>query len=233
MNDNVIKRNHWLKSVLTRLPKGRILDAGAGELRNKEHCAHLDYVSQDFCQYDGKGDGSALQQSDNDWDTSRIDIVSDIAEIPVEDAGFEYVLCSEVFEHIPYPVKALEEFYRVLKPGGMVILTAPFCSLTHMAPYHMYSGFNRYWYEKVMSDIGFVEISIEANGNWFDYMAQEVRRLPSMAKKYSGSNRLMVFLYKVSVLPMLMLLSFLNKKENRSDDLLCYGYHVVARKSEQ
>lgn len=232
MNDNVIKRNRWLKKILTSLPHGRILDAGAGELRNKEHCTHLDYVSQDFCQYDGEGDGSALQQSDNNWDTSRIEIVSDISNISAEDASFDYVLCSEVFEHIPYPVQALEEFYRLLKPGGKVILTAPFCSFTHMAPYHMYSGFNRYWYMHVMPEVGFVDIEVEASGNWFDYMAQEVRRLPSMAKKYSGSSRAMVFLYKVTVLPMLLLLAFLNKKGNVSDDLLCYGFHVIAKKSE-
>lgn len=88
-------------------------------------------------------------------------------------------------------------------------MTAPFCSLTHMAPYHMYSGFNRYWYQEVMKDIGFIKINVEANGNWFEYMIQEIRRVPFMAKKYSGAKA--PILYKAIVLPMLVLLQFLKK----------------------
>ncbi len=55
-------RINWVASALKSIPEGaRILDAGAGELRLKPFCAHLDYVSQDFCQYEGKGDSNALQ----------------------------------------------------------------------------------------------------------------------------------------------------------------------------
>ena len=124
-NINEENRQSWIEKTLARLPEGaRILDAGTGELKNRQYCENLQYVSQDFCQYDGDGDQAALQSGD--WDTSRIDIVSDITDIPVEDASFDHVLCSEVFEHIKYPDKALAEFYRILKPGGTVIITAPF-----------------------------------------------------------------------------------------------------------
>ena len=59
-NINENNRQAWLKGALGRLPSGnRILDAGAGELKNKTLCEHLDYVSQDFAQYDGGGDGDA------------------------------------------------------------------------------------------------------------------------------------------------------------------------------
>src|SRR3546814_3576831 len=58
----------------------------AGELQYKRFCTHLNYVSQDFAQYDGKGDGHGLQ-TDN-WDNSLIDIVSDITEIPVANESF-------------------------------------------------------------------------------------------------------------------------------------------------
>ena len=44
-------RDQWLKIKLNQIPAGsRILDAGAGELRNKPLCSHLNYVSQDFGQ---------------------------------------------------------------------------------------------------------------------------------------------------------------------------------------
>jgi len=47
-------RQIWLKKTLTALPAGiRLLDAGAGELKNRQYCGNLTYVSQDFCQYKG------------------------------------------------------------------------------------------------------------------------------------------------------------------------------------
>ena len=145
---NINEENHqnWLKKTLSALPQGvRILDAGAGELKNRKYCGHLDYVSQDFCQYDGTGDGKGLQT--DLWDTSRIDIVCDINAIPEPAQSFDDILCSEVFEHLPDPTKTLDEFARLLKPGGKLILTAPFASLVHFAPYHYCTGFSRYWYE--------------------------------------------------------------------------------------
>src|SRR4029453_4432624 len=55
--ENVRNREQWLECVLAEIPAGsRILDAGAGEQQYKRFCRHLQYVSQDFAQYDGKGD---------------------------------------------------------------------------------------------------------------------------------------------------------------------------------
>ncbi|TSA56879.1 MAG: hypothetical protein D4R39_03380, partial [Methylophilaceae bacterium] len=61
-NINEIDRQAWLKQILTALPQGaRILDAGAGELKNRQYCGHLDYVSQDLCQYQGAGGGRLMK----------------------------------------------------------------------------------------------------------------------------------------------------------------------------
>ncbi len=151
---NEENRKEWIKKQLLSLTQGAsILDAGAGQLRWKKTCSHLKYTSQDFCQYDGIGNRKGIQNQT--FDTSRIDIVSDITAIPVESGSFNAVLCSEVLEHLPYPEMALKEFSRVLCGGGVLILTAPFCSLTHMAPYHFCTGFNKYWYEKHLAEYGF------------------------------------------------------------------------------
>ena len=61
-NINEINCQLWLKKTLTSLPKGaRLLDAGAGELKNHQYCGHLSYVSQDFCQYQGAGGGGQMK----------------------------------------------------------------------------------------------------------------------------------------------------------------------------
>ena len=51
-NINELYRQTWLKNTLANLLAGsRVLDVGAGELKNRKLCGHLDYVSQDFCLF--------------------------------------------------------------------------------------------------------------------------------------------------------------------------------------
>lgn len=220
-------RIDWVSRTLRSMPAGkRILDAGAGELRLKPHCQHLDYVSQDFCQYEGKGDGSALQTGA--WDTSRIDIVSSIDAIPVPDASFDIVLCSEVLEHIPDPLAALREFSRVLRPGGVLIMTAPFCSLTHFAPYHFSSGLNRYWYEHHLPALSLDIQELTPNGNWFEYLAQEISRARFVSRTYSSAG--LGWLMLAASYPLRAVLGLLSRFDKGSDQLLCYGFHVRAVK---
>ena len=142
---NLANREKWLEEILRKIPKGlTILDAGAGELRYKKFCSHLNYVSQDFGEYNGNGDGFGMQTGE--WDQTRIDILCDIINIPVMDNSYDAIMCIEVFEHLPDPVKAINEFSRILKPNGYLIITAPFISLTHFAPFHFATGFNKYFY---------------------------------------------------------------------------------------
>jgi ubiquinone/menaquinone biosynthesis C-methylase UbiE len=52
-------------------------------------------------------------------------ILGDIENIPLNDNFFSTVICTEVFEHLPDPRKALNEIIRVLEPGGVLIGTVP------------------------------------------------------------------------------------------------------------
>lgn len=222
-------RIEWVATNLRALPAGlRILDAGAGELRMKQYCRHLQYVSQDFCQYEGAGNGTGLQTGA--WDTSRIDLVSNIVSIPERDVSFDAILCTEVFEHIPNPVAAIHEFSRLLKPGGILLLTAPFCSLTHFAPYHFASGFNRYWYEEHLPAVGLNIEDIVPNGNWFEFMGQELSRARFVSGRYS--SRTLGWMMLAASFPMRAILRRLSKQDRGSDELLCYGYMVKALKKD-
>jgi SAM-dependent methyltransferase len=184
---NAATRDAWVAQALTALPPGtRLLDAGAGECQYKKHCGHLNYVAQDIAVYDGKGDAGLQTGS---WDFSQIDIVSDILNIPEPDASFDAVLCTEVLEHLPDPVRALDEMARLLRPGGMFIITAPFWSLTHFAPYHYATGFNRYFYESHLGRLGFDTVEMTPNGNFFECVGQELRRVTDMAQRFAGGDK--------------------------------------------
>jgi ubiquinone/menaquinone biosynthesis C-methylase UbiE len=122
--NNLSNREQWLETTLKSLPAGlTILDAGAGECPYKKWCSHLNYISQDFGQYEGTGEDGLQTGS---WDNTKLDIVSDIIAIPLGDASVDVIMCTEVFEHIPNFKKSFSECYRVLNKDGEFLFTIPF-----------------------------------------------------------------------------------------------------------
>lgn len=225
---NESNRVEWLKSTLAKIPSGsRILDAGAGEQQFRKFCSHLTYVSQDFAQYKPDEVRAGLQMEK--WDYGNLDLVCDIASIPEPEASFDAVMCTEVFEHIINPREAIKEFSRLIRKDGYLVITAPFSSLTHFAPYHFYTGFNRYFYETELAANDFKILEIQPNGNYFEFMGQEVRRIQSIGKNYSATVQLSGS-DKQALQRTLNLLQRLSFNDAGSAELLCFGYHVFAQK---
>lgn len=225
--DNQSDRERWLEQALQQIPVGaRILDAGAGTQQYRRFCKHLKYVSQDFAQYDGQGNSAGLQTGEFDY--GQLDIVSDITAIPEPDATFDAVMCIEVLEHVPDPPAALAELSRLLKPGGTLVITAPFCSLTHFSPYHFSTGFNRYWYETHLPENGLEVTEMTPNGNYFEYLAQEVKRIRPVAKSYTPSKPRLYEKFAMHLVN--RMLARFSRRDGGSAQLLCYGYHVCAKK---
>ena len=228
-SSNLESRDIWISEAIKTIPPGaRILDAGAGEQRLKPLCSELDYVSQDFAAYDGKGDGHGLHTEKFDY--GELDIISDITQIPEADGSFDAVLCIEVLEHVPDPVKAVHELSRLLAPGGRLILTAPFYSFTHFAPYHFSTGLSKYWYQEHLTNAGMTIESIEANGDFFSLVAQELTRVPSVSKTYTGKD---VNIFEKILLGLLVLRMKKKVKQGggASSELACYGWHILAVKN--
>jgi len=225
--DNSSVRDKWVIQKLSEIEEGKILlDAGAGEMKYAKFCKHLNYISQDFGEY--KPEKVRVGLHSQKWDYSKIMVRSDITNMPFDNESIDVILCTEVFEHIKNPIKALREFYRILVRGGMLILTAPFASLVHMAPYYYYSGFSRYWYEENLQNSGFEIIESKSYGNYFSWLGQEIGRLSSIGERYCGKS--LDDEEQKTVYKMLNLLKNYNSVNNCSDELLCYGYRVIAVK---
>jgi len=87
---------------------------------------------------------------DESWDTSKCDILCDITNIPVEDKSFDLIMLFEVIEHLPEPVEAVKELTRVLREGGLLVITAPNFCAPHQRPYFYYSGFSTEFFERAV-----------------------------------------------------------------------------------
>ena len=136
-------------------------------------------MSQDLCQYDGLGDLKGAQTLI--WDTSKIDIISDIINIPLPNESQDIILVSEVFEHLSDPLRALDELCRILKPLGTLIITTPFCSPVHFSPEFYTSGFSEYYYKHHLTLRGLKIKELIANGDWFSVHKEFSQSFPMMA----------------------------------------------------
>jgi ubiquinone/menaquinone biosynthesis C-methylase UbiE len=66
-----------------------------------------------------------LDYTTTDLYSPLADVKADICNLPFKDNEYDLILCNHVLEHIPDDTKAMQELYRVLKPGGMAILQIP------------------------------------------------------------------------------------------------------------
>src|SRR5690242_7303626 len=115
-NPEAYARDQFVKAEALKLPAGsRVLDVGAGASKYRPFFLHCRYETQDFCKYAGP----LVRYRE------RIDYVCDLLSIPLEDRCLDAIVCTEVFEHVVDPMSALDEFNRLLKPAGKLILTAP------------------------------------------------------------------------------------------------------------
>ena len=66
-----------------------------------------------------------LDYTTTDLESPIADVKADICNLPFADNSYDVILCNHVLEHIPDDTKAVQELYRVLKPGGYGILQIP------------------------------------------------------------------------------------------------------------
>lgn len=66
-----------------------------------------------------------IEYTTTDLESPIADVKADICNLPFDDESYDVILCNHVLEHIPDDTKAMQELYRVMKPGGYGIFQIP------------------------------------------------------------------------------------------------------------
>jgi len=225
---NLVRRDLWIAEQAAKLPAGtKVLDVGAGSCPYRNLFAHCEYRTHDLAPLQG----DQLRHGAY----GQLDYVSDLAAIPVPDASFGAVLCTEVLEHHPEPIAVVKELARILEPGGKLILTAPLGSGIHQEPYHYYGGYTPWWYERFLGTAGFKDISIEANEGSMRFFGQEALRFVRTTAPFASHLPVLVqclwFPIWLLLAPFLgVVVPFVCKYLDRFDRerRFTVGYHVTA-----
>ena len=136
--------------------RGTTLDIGCGNKPYEQLFQTKRYVGVDL--------PSNLNKSD------VIDSYASGLALPFADCVFDSVVCSEVLEHVPQPDLLFREVWRVLRPGGHLVLTTPQTWGLHEEPhdYYRYTPYGLTW---LAERAGFRVISVSATTGFFETWA--------------------------------------------------------------
>jgi SAM-dependent methyltransferase len=168
-------RDDWiLKISKTVAPHSAVLDMSSGERPYRKLFEHCKYHSHEF---QGNNDiQDTLRGPGADKSGRKYDYVGDILNSGAPSDFFDVVLLTEVLEHVPEPLLALRELARVAKPGGRIVVTAPFIAGSHQQPYHFSSGFPLEFYEHAAIRFNLEIVDKQSQGDYWLLLLYEINR---------------------------------------------------------
>lgn len=193
--------------------RGKVLDVGAGSFsRYRDLFNYDEYIKVDIEK------------------NSNIDIIGSAENIPLKDKTFNSIICTQVLGDIKNMQKAVQEFYRVLKPGGKVLLTESFMDEMHDEPQD-YWRFTKFGLKYIFEKEGFKIIVFNQRGGFFTVQVQNIiRYLIERFNLYSHKwARIFNLPFRICSKTMFFLDKLDKSKANRKFAL---GWCIVAQKND-
>lgn len=156
--------NEAVASFAARIVPGSVvLDVGAGSGHYRGTFTGHHYI--------------AVDRGYESNDLRGLDVGADIRFLPLSDCSVDALICVEVIEHVPDVDELFAEMFRVLKPGGMGLVTSPLCYGEHMQPYD-FQRYTRFALQNHFRAAGFEVVDIQPRGGMFTLLAYLLARVP-------------------------------------------------------
>lgn len=168
---------------VSEIPAGsRVLNIGAGGQVNK------------VIQENLRSPKIAVESSDIDPDR-KPDHVDDICNTKLEAESYDFIVCSDVIEHVLQPHEAAESIHKLLKPGGKCLIATPYLFPTHDAP-HDYFRFTEFGLKHLFSKFQILEM--KPKNSWWETIILLMWRTMWLGDL---KTKLVVWVISVPILP--------------------------------
>ena len=161
INPNFFSRKGLLKYIRKEAPylKGRLLDFGCGRKPWMSLFNVDEYIGVD------------IEESGHDHIDSVIDVFYDGHTLPFEENSFDSIFSSETLEHLFNIDEILNEFNRVLKQSGHLLVTVPFAWNEHEEPYD-FARYTSFGLSALLQKHGFEIIRLHKTSTYFETVCQ-------------------------------------------------------------
>lgn len=205
-----------IKENVRKYATGSLLDIGCGNKPYKHLITPFtsSYVGCDVIQ------SSAL----------AVDVLCPANELDFGNEQFDTVFSTQVIEHVADHQGMLKEAFRVLKPGGHAIFTAPFAWELHEEPYDFFR-FSKHGLKTIFEQNGFTIVELKSNGGkWAAIMQLWLNVLYSTRRYNTFRSKLVKFFFvKLKMIILYNRFSiWLDKKY--FDDQMTLNYIIVVKK---
>jgi SAM-dependent methyltransferase len=164
------------------LVTGRVIDIGCG---SKPYISLFEKFYSEYIGVDIENEGHTHENED-------IDVYYDGNHIPFDSNIFDTAVCFEVLEHVFNPRDFLKELNRVIRPGGILILTVPFVWDEHEQP-NDYGRYSSFGLRHLLESSGFGNVKITKTGSDLTVLFQLVNayffKVFAIRRKEKRSNR--------------------------------------------
>lgn len=161
-----------------------------------------------------------------------VDVVGDAHALPFGGNHFDMIVCTEVLEHLHTPEQAIAEMRRVLKPGGLLLLSTRFIFPIHDAP-HDYFRYTKYGLKHLFRQWEILELVEETTSQeTFAVLLQRVAFQTEIRMNWFFKVLILLAAKLVAALPSPILREYGSiNRQMPETNILSSGYYLVCRKN--